>query len=104
MYAAGWRANPRRIRITCDNAPECAGSGVSDKLPRVDCRQLIGALERAGFEKVRQRGRHLSMRRASDNKRVTVPVHKGRPVPIGTLHSILRDAGIADDEFRELLA
>jgi predicted RNA binding protein YcfA (HicA-like mRNA interferase family) len=76
---------------------------MSDKLPRVDCQQLIRALKRAGFEEQRQRGSHLHLRRASDNKRVTVPVHKGRAVPIGTLHSILRDAGIGLDEFRDLL-
>jgi predicted RNA binding protein YcfA (HicA-like mRNA interferase family) len=43
------------------------------------------------------------MRRASDGKRVTVPVHKGRIVPVGTLRAILRDADISVDEFRELL-
>jgi len=64
---------------------------------------LIRALKRAGFEEQRQRGSHLHMRRESDGKRVTVPVHKGRIVPIGTLRAILRDADISVDEFRELL-
>ena len=76
---------------------------MSPKLPRVDCRQLIRALKRAGFEEQRRRGSHLHLHRASDGKRVTVPVHKGRIVPIGTLRAILRDAGISVEEFRELL-
>lgn len=76
---------------------------MNEKLPRIDCQQLIRALKRAGFEEHRQRGSHLHMRRTSDNRRVTVPVHKGRPVPIGTLRSILRDADISPDEFRKLL-
>jgi predicted RNA binding protein YcfA (HicA-like mRNA interferase family) len=76
---------------------------MSPKLPRVDCQRLIRALKRAGFEEQRQRGSHLHMRRASDGKRVTVPVHKGRIVPVGTLRAILRDADISVDEFRELL-
>lgn len=76
---------------------------MSEKLPPVDCQQLIRALKRAGFEEQRQRGSHLHMRRASDNKRVTVPVHKGRTVPVGTLRGILRDADISIDEFRKLL-
>jgi predicted RNA binding protein YcfA (HicA-like mRNA interferase family) len=76
---------------------------MSDKLPRVDCQQLTRALKRAGFEEQRQRGSHLHMRRASDNKRVTVPVHKGRIVPLGTLRAILRDADISPDEFHDLL-
>jgi len=76
---------------------------MSPKLPRVDCQQLIRALKRAGYEEQRQRGSHLHLRRERDGKRVTVPVHKGRPVPIGTLRSILRDADISIDEFRQLL-
>ena len=76
---------------------------MSPKLPRVDCRQLVRALKRAGFEEQRQRGSHLHLRRVSDGKRVTVPVHQGRTVPVGTLRAILRDADISVDEFRELL-
>lgn len=76
---------------------------MSPKLPRVDCRELIQALKRAGFEEQRQRGSHLHMRRASDGKRVTVPVHQGRTIPVGTLRAILRDADVTVDEFLDLL-
>ena len=76
---------------------------MNPKLSRVDCRQLIRALKRAGFEEQRQRGSHLHLRRAADGKRVTVPVHKGRTVPTGTLRAILRDADISIDEFQRLL-
>jgi predicted RNA binding protein YcfA (HicA-like mRNA interferase family) len=48
---------------------------MSDKLPRVDCQDLIRALQRAGFVEQRQRGSHLHLRRESDGKRLTVPVH-----------------------------
>jgi len=76
---------------------------MSPKLPRVDSRQLIRALKRAGFEEQRRRGSHLHMRRTSDGRRVTVPMHKGRTVPTGTLRAILRDAEISIEEFQELL-
>ena len=76
---------------------------MSPKLPSVNARQLIRALERAGFEEQRQRGSHLHLKRASDGKRVTVPVHKGRSVPTGTLRAILRDADISVETFLELL-
>ena len=76
---------------------------MSQKLPRVDCQELIRALKQAGFEERRQRGSHLHLYRASGGKRVTVPVHKGRTVPVGTLRAILRDADISVDEFRSLL-
>jgi predicted RNA binding protein YcfA (HicA-like mRNA interferase family) len=39
---------------------------MSPKLTRVDCRQLIRALKRAGFEEQRQRGSHLHLRRAAN--------------------------------------
>lgn len=76
---------------------------MSEKLPRVDCQQLVRALKQAGFVEQRQKGSHLHLRRASDNKRVTVPIHKGRTLPVGTLRGILRDADISIDEFRSLL-
>lgn len=76
---------------------------MSEKLPRVDRQQLIRALKRAGFAEQQQRGSHLHLKRESDGKRVTVPVHKGRIAPIGTLRAILRDADISADQFRELL-
>ncbi len=76
---------------------------MSEKLPRVDCQQLIRALKQAGFVEQRQKGSHLHLRRASDNKRVTVPIHKGRTLPVGTLRGILRDADISIDDFRSLL-
>ena len=49
---------------------------MSDKLPRVDCQDLIRALKRAGFVEHGQRGSHLHMKRESDGKRVTVPVQR----------------------------
>ncbi len=76
---------------------------MSDKLPRVDPAQLISALKRAGFVERDQRGSHLHLWRESDNTRLTVPMHKGRNVPIGTLRAILRDANLTVDKVRELL-
>ncbi len=76
---------------------------MSKKLPRVTAKKLIQALKRAGFREHRQRGSHLHMYRAADGRQVTIPVHKGRIVRIGTLRSILRDAEISVDEFRQLL-
>ena len=76
---------------------------MNGKLPRVEGQDVVRALKRAGFEERGQRGSHVYLKRDSDNKRVTVPVHKGHIVPIGTLRAILRDAHISIDEFRGLL-
>ncbi|NCO39991.1 MAG: hypothetical protein COZ06_05725 [Armatimonadetes bacterium CG_4_10_14_3_um_filter_66_18] len=76
---------------------------MSGKLARVTCTELVRALTRAGFEKERQRGSHLHLYRRADGRRLTVPCRKGRTVPVGTLHAILRDADLSVDQFRELL-
>lgn len=70
------------------------------KLPTVTPAETVHALERAGFVRVRQRGSHLRLRR--ENLSVTVPMH-ARDLPIGVLRSILRQAGLPDDEFLALL-
>lgn len=76
---------------------------MSEKLPRVEGREVVRALERAGFAVRRQKGSHVHLRRDSDQSRVTVPVHSGKTIPPGTLRGILRDAGVEVDEFRQLL-
>ncbi|MDO9300635.1 MAG: type II toxin-antitoxin system HicA family toxin [Anaerolineales bacterium] len=76
---------------------------MSEKSPRVTCDELIRVLKKAGFVETRQKGSHLTMKRESDKRRATVPVHPGREVPIGTLRGILRDADISAEDFRALL-
>ena len=76
---------------------------MSDKLPQVGALQLVRALKRAGFEEKRQKGSHLHLKRESDKRRVTVPIHKGRDIPTGTLRGILKDADLSIDEFERLL-
>jgi len=76
---------------------------MSDGIPRVRCDDLVRVLKKAGFVEKRQKGSHLTMWRGSDKRRVTIPIHPGREVPIGTLRSILRDADISADDFRALL-
>ena len=66
------------------------------KLPRdVSGADAVRALQRMGFEIVRQRGSHIRLTKAA--LRVTVPAH-GSIAP-GTLQSILRQAGISVEQF-----
>lgn len=69
-------------------------------LPTLKPRQVIAALERAGFVRVRQKGNHLRLRRG--NLSVTVPVHPGDLSP-DVLRSILRQAHMTPEELLELL-
>ena len=65
------------------------------KLPRVSGAEIVRALERLGFAKVRQSGSHVVMRRES--KGCVVPMHS--EVKVGTLAGVLRQADISVDEF-----
>ena len=56
---------------------------------------VAGALKRAGFEAVSQKGSHLKLRHA-DGRVVIVPMH--RELKRGTLQSILRQAKMAIED------
>jgi len=72
------------------------------RLPTLKGRDVIRALEDAGFRIVRQRGSHLRMTHP-DGRVVTVPIHAGRDIGRGLLRKILRDAEITREAFLELL-
>jgi predicted RNA binding protein YcfA (HicA-like mRNA interferase family) len=71
------------------------------KLPRLTARQIIAALEKAGFSLARQSGSHRIYKNAA-GKRVTVPFHASRILHPKVLKSILRDAGLAAEDLEKL--
>src|ERR1041384_2278586 len=71
---------------------------MSPKTPRINGSKLVRALEKLGFAVKRQKGSHVTLYRESDKRRVTVPVHGNKEIPIGTLKSILKDAEISAEE------
>ena len=74
------------------------------RLPGVSGRQVICALERAGFVLARAEGSHHVMEHPDDPTRTaTIPVHGAKTIRKGTLHSILKQAGLTVDEFSNLL-
>lgn len=73
---------------------------MSPSLPVVSGRAVVRALVQVGFTEVSQRGSHLKMRNEA-GKTVIVPMH--RELALGTLRSILRQAGLTTDAFVELL-
>lgn len=62
------------------------------RLPRITGEELVKALEKEGFEAVRQKGSHVQMRKFVEGDKVTfpIPVHKGKTLKPGTLQGILR--------------
>ena len=73
-----------------------------EKLPVLTARELLAILSQLGFEKSRQKGSHLTLKRSADNRRVTVPIHAGRTLKKGLLKGILKDIGLTVEEFLRL--
>ena len=69
------------------------------KLPHLSGAEIIRALERLGFQQIRQKGSHVILKRESSG--CVVPLH--REVKVGTLAGILRQAGIDAAEFLQVL-
>jgi len=69
------------------------------KLPRVSGAEIVRALERLGFAKVRHSGSHVILRRES--KGCVVPMHA--EVKVGTLAGVLRQAEVSTEEFTNAL-
>jgi predicted RNA binding protein YcfA (HicA-like mRNA interferase family) len=72
------------------------------KLPFLTPKELVRALERAGFVRWRQRGSHLTLYRERDRRTLTIPIHFGKTIPKGMLHTILKQAGLDIDELDRL--
>ncbi len=72
------------------------------KLPNLTGSELITALQKIGFEVVRQKGSHVRLKH-DDNRVVTIPIHAGKIIGKGLLLKILRDAELTKDELISLL-
>lgn len=68
------------------------------RIPGIPHLQAVRALEKAGFRVVRQ-GKHIVMFNGS--RILTIP--RGNPINALTLGGIVRDAGLTEEEFRDLL-
>jgi predicted RNA binding protein YcfA (HicA-like mRNA interferase family) len=73
------------------------------KLPVVPARDVVRVAEKLGFVFDRQKGSHAVYLRASDHRRVVIPIHKGKDLKPGTLRGIIEDLGISVEEFVQML-
>ncbi len=64
--------------------------------------RVIDKLHRAGFEGPFGGGKHVVMRHPETGKKISIPVHGARDIPVGTLRAILRRAQISPTEWQEL--
>lgn len=63
-------------------------------------KEVLRRLESAGFVVRRQSGSHKVLRHP-DGRQTYIPMHTG-DVPSGTFRSILKQAGLTEEEFRNL--
>lgn len=72
------------------------------KLPSLTGKQVISALQKAGFEVLRRRGSHVYLSHC-DGRCTVVPVHPGEEIGPGLMSKILRDVEMSREEFISLL-
>lgn len=75
---------------------------MSPGLPQLNSSEVIRVLQKIGFVEARQSGAHKIFRHPENRRFVLVPMHGGQDIKKGTLHSIIKQAGIARDEFIEM--
>lgn len=68
------------------------------RLPGVNHKKAVRALQRAGFRIARQ-GKHIVL---TDGSRILI-VPRANPINAVTMAGIVRDAGLSIEEFKQLL-
>jgi len=69
------------------------------KLPSLTPRKIIRKLKKNGFVEDHQTGSHLVLLHPGRGLRVVVPIHS-RDIPRGTLMSILKQAGLFEENMK----
>ncbi len=76
---------------------------MNDRLPALTSKEVVRALERAGFIIARTSGSHCRLvHREHPTRKVTIPIHAG-DLKRGTLRGIIAQAGFTVSEFMKLL-
>ena len=76
---------------------------MSERLPRITAAELLRALQRDGWQVVRQSGSHAALKHSVKKGRVTIPIHVGVILKPKTLSAILDQAEMTAEELRKLL-
>ncbi len=71
---------------------------MSPKMPRLTAKELVAALRKLGFHEHHQKGSHLIMKHPEKKCRVTIPMHSGKVLKIGTVKSILEQGEVAVED------
>ena len=72
---------------------------MSRRFPVRNAKEVVKILRRHGFLLVGQAGSHQKWRHANGRQAI-VALHGTKPIPIGTLKSIIEGSGLDVEEFR----
>jgi predicted RNA binding protein YcfA (HicA-like mRNA interferase family) len=72
---------------------------LSERFPVCDAKEVVRVLRRRGFVQAGQKGSHQKWR-YPNGRQVIVAMHGSKPIPIGTLKSIIEGSGLSADDFR----
>lgn len=72
---------------------------MSQRFPVCNAKEVVKVLRRHGFVLVGQAGSHQKWRHPN-GRQVIVAMHGSKPIPIGTLKSIIEGSGLDVEEFR----
>jgi predicted RNA binding protein YcfA (HicA-like mRNA interferase family) len=76
---------------------------MSPKQPVVSGSQAVKALQRAGYQVIRQRRSHIRLRDETNPQHLPVTIPDQKTLKPGLLHKILRDANLTVEVFLDLL-
>lgn len=73
------------------------------KLKKLSGLEMIKALSKAGFVRIRQKGSHVIMKKQTEEGKIgcVVPLHK--ELKIGTIKGILEKVKLSEEEFMKFL-
>ena len=71
------------------------------RMRRLTSKEVEKLLKKYGFELISQKGSHRKWRNSELSLQVTVPDHKGKILPLGTLRNIVINANIPEFEWKE---
>jgi len=76
---------------------------MAPKLANIKPRELVRALQGAGFEIHETTGSHVHLKHPARAGRVTVPYHERFDLPKHIVKSVIRQAGLTNEQFFDLL-
>ena len=93
-----------RARSGSRGNSRCRDGCMSPRLPALKARDILRALDKAGFVVVRSKGSHRVCEHIQDaSRRTVIPDHGSKDLPRGTVRSIIEQAGLSVEEFLDLL-